>query len=159
MPRRDHRKLKPKTSTTCSNVLKSEQHVSNIDTDTLDKVFHAIPDMVDSIMIKIAETKEEPAECKQTKLEKEVTTIKNNVESIKYDVMEILRQLSLRDRKPPTLGDALGNLFSGIEEDVTFQNIPYTKKTTTYQTPTNNWRAIINEIEGKFSNDEDSDSD
>ncbi len=153
MPRRDYSKSKAKKISASSSDSKDSKTLS-----ILDKVFESIPDMVDSIMIKIDESREEESmECNQVKLEKEVATIKSDVESTKYDVMDIVRQLPPRERRPPSLGDALGNLFSGIsDEGISFQNVPYSKKTSTCHTiPNAKWNTTISKIEEAFSDEDD----
>jgi hypothetical protein len=149
MPRKSKSK---KTATGSSDVSKT---LSN--TDALDKVFDCIPDMVDSIMIKVEESKEKPMEHNRNNLEKEIATVKSDVESIKYDVMEILRQLPPRERKPPTFGDALGSMLTGMTgEGVTFQNVPYTKRTFTHHTtPNTEWNTTIGKIEEASSSEDD----
>ena len=176
MPRRDHRKLKTQklssegTQSTDLNTLKS------VNVSMLDAVSDTIPDIVDSIMAKIDESKDTSSMSNgsdgfsQRKMEKEMASIKNDVESIKFDVVEILRQLPPRERrKPDTLGDVLNNIFSGkmdvADEDITFGNTPYTRKSgisTSYRTePNTTWNTTISKIEeASDSNSTDiSDSD
>lgn len=149
MPRKSKSK---KTFTGSSDISKT---LSN--TDILDKVFDSIPYMVDSIMIKVEEYKEKPIEHNRNNLEKEIAIVKSDVESIKYDVMEILRQLPPRERKPPTFGDALGSILTGMAgESGTFQNVPYTKKTfTRHITPNTKWNTTIGKIEETSSSEDD----
>ncbi len=165
MPRRDNRKLKTRTSSSeCSPDLSKSEMTTSF---TLDDVSNAIPDMVDSIMTKInvsidtSSRSIDSPESNQSNLEKDLSSIKKDVESIRFDVVEILRQLPPRERrKPDSLGDVLGAIFSGNMEG---EGVNFTRTTGNppgFRTlPASNWNTAISKIEEASDSDTDDMSD